>query len=63
MKKRILIYGDSNTHGADEEHASRFDENTRWTKVCQKILGDEYEIVEDSAKAGTDEIIPYKEYQ
>lgn len=37
-KKRILIYGDSNTHGADEEHATRFDENTRWTKVCQQIL-------------------------
>ena len=46
-KKRILIYGDSNTHGADEEHGTRFDEATRWTKVCQQLLGEDYEIIEE----------------
>ena len=47
MKKRIMIYGDSNTHGYNAEDGSRFDENTRWTGVCQNILGDEYVIVEE----------------
>lgn len=46
-KKRILIYGDSNTYGFDPDTFGRFDENTRWTKVCQKLLGDEYEIIEE----------------
>jgi len=46
-KKRIMIYGDSNTHGYNAVDASRFDENTRWTGVCQNILGDEYVIVEE----------------
>lgn len=47
MKKRIMIYGDSNTHGYNAEDGSRFDEKTRWTGVCQNILGDEYVIVEE----------------
>lgn len=46
-KIRILIYGDSNTYGFDAENCGRFDENTRWTKVCQKLLGDRYEIIEE----------------
>ena len=29
-KTRIMIYGDSNTHGYNAVDASRFDENTRW---------------------------------
>lgn len=47
MKKRIMIYGDSNTHGYNAENGSRFDVDTRWTGVCQKILGDDYLIVEE----------------
>ncbi len=47
MKKRIMIYGDSNTHGYNAEDGSRFDENTRWTGVCQNIMGDGYVIVEE----------------
>lgn len=47
MKKRIMIYGDSNTHGYNAEDGSRFDENTRWTGVCQELLGDDYVIVEE----------------
>ena len=46
-KKRIMIYGDSNTHGYNAVDAGRFDENTRWTGVCQNILGDRYVIVEE----------------
>ena len=52
-KKRIFIYGDSNTHGADEEHATRFDENTRWTGVCQNLLCDEYEIIAEGLSGRT----------
>ncbi len=47
MKKRIMIYGDSNTHGYNAEDGSRFDEKTRWTGVCQQLLGDDYVIVEE----------------
>ena len=52
-KKKIFIYGDSNTHGADEEHATRFDENTRWTGVCQNLLGNEYEIIAEGLSGRT----------
>lgn len=47
MKKRIMIYGDSNTHGYNAEDGSRFDENIRWTGVCQNIMGSDYVIVEE----------------
>ena len=47
MKKRIMIYGDSNTHGYNAEDGGRFDENTRWTGVCSNILGNDYVIVEE----------------
>ena len=51
--KRILCYGDSNTWGFTPGCGVRFDENTRWTKIVQKILGDEYEIIEDGINGRT----------
>ncbi|MDR3130312.1 MAG: SGNH/GDSL hydrolase family protein [Treponema sp.] len=36
--KTILCYGDSNTWGYDPARALRFDHNTRWPGVLQKIL-------------------------
>ncbi len=45
--KKIICYGDSNTFGFNPKDASRFDENTRWTSVLQKILGEEYEIINE----------------
>ena len=47
MKKRIMRYGYSNTYGYNAEDGGRFDENTRWTGVCQQLLGDRYVIVEE----------------
>ncbi len=53
-KKQILCYGDSNTFGtigrwaASDEPSERFDENTRWTCVLQKELGDHYHVIEES---------------
>ena len=51
--KRILCYGDSNTWGYDPVHTdpdtglpARYDENTRWTCVMQKLLGPDYYVWE-----------------
>lgn len=53
MKKRILCYGDSNTWGYTPLTGERYDDNTRWTRVCQRLLGDDYEILEDGLNGRT----------
>lgn len=63
-KTRIMIYGNSNTHGYNAVDGSRFDENTRWTGVCQNILGDDYLIVEEGLNGrNTCYNIPEMEYK
>lgn len=52
-KKRILIYGDSNTHGFRIDNGLRYDQKTRWTGVCQNLLGNEYEILEEGLNGRT----------
>ncbi len=52
-KKRILIYGDSNTHGFRVDNGLRFNQKTRWTGVCQNLLGDNYEILEEGLNGRT----------
>ena len=53
MKKHIVCFGDSNTHGAckdpndSADHGSRFNENERWTCLLQKMLGEEYLVIEE----------------
>jgi len=46
--KRLLCFGDSNTWGYIPGHNSlvRYDENTRWTSLLQKKLGDSYKILD-----------------
>lgn len=44
-KKRIWIYGDSNTYGYDAATGGRFGKDSRWPDICQEILGDEYRII------------------
>lgn len=44
--KGILCFGDSNTYGYNPFDGSRYDENTRWTGVLQKLAGSDYEIIE-----------------
>lgn len=44
--KRILCFGDSNTYGYNPHNGSRYDKNTRWTGVLQKLARENYEIVE-----------------
>ena len=59
MKKHILCFGDSNTHGycADptdcESDGNRFNENERWTCLLQKFLGDEYLVIEEGLSGRT----------
>ena len=45
----ILCYGDSNTFGFNTWDCSRFDEETRWTKLLNKNLGDKYKVIEEGA--------------
>ena len=53
MKKHILCFGDSNTHGYCAEPfdcadgGDRFNEEERWTCLLQKLLGPEYLVIEE----------------
>ena len=53
MKKRIICFGDSNTWGYDPVTGDRYDEETRWTMRMQKLLGDEYQIIEEGQNGRT----------
>nr|MCR5842548.1 lipolytic enzyme, G-D-S-L [Oscillospiraceae bacterium] len=53
MKKHIVCFGDSNTHGycADPRDCAdggdRFNEDERWTCLLQRALGSEYHVLEE----------------
>lgn len=53
MKKHIICYGDSNTHGYDGESGQRFNEDIRWTKLLQELLGEDYLIIEEGLNGRT----------
>ena len=59
MKKHIVCFGDSNTHGycADPtdcaDGGDRFNENERWTCLLQKALGAEYLVLEEGLSGRT----------
>lgn len=59
MKKHIVCFGDSNTHGlcADPndcaDHGRRFNEDERWTQLLQNSLGNEYMILEEGLSGRT----------
>ena len=59
MKKHIVCFGDSNTHGycADPSDtvtgSGRFDETERWTCLLQQKLGEEYLILEEGLSGRT----------
>ena len=52
MKKRILCYGDSNTWGYIPT-GGRYDENTRWPMRLQRLLGEDYAVVEEGFNGRT----------
>lgn len=50
MKKRVVCFGDSNTWGHNPDSGERHDENTRWTGRLQKLLGDDWVVVEEGQR-------------
>lgn len=59
MKKHIVCFGDSNTHGycADPRDTrtggDRFDESERWTWLLQEALGEGYLVIEEGLSGRT----------
>ena len=59
MKKHIVCLGDSNTHGYCADPADcadggiRFNENERWTRCLQTLLGDGYLVTEEGLSGRT----------
>lgn len=59
MKKHIVCFGDSNTHGYCADPADtadggdRFNEEERWTCLLQKALGDDYLVMEEGLSGRT----------
>lgn len=53
MKKHVVCFGDSNTHGYCAKTGGRFDENQRWTCLLQKKLGDQWLILEEGLSGRT----------
>lgn len=60
MKKHILCFGDSNTHGyypsvshGADGNLHRFNEDERYTCLLQKLLGDDYLVIEEGLSGRT----------
>lgn len=45
--KKILCFGDSNTYGYRPENGARYDKSIRWTGRLQRLLGEDYEVIEE----------------
>lgn len=45
MKKRVLIYGDSNTYGYRGSDHLRFEKPDRWTTIAQEYAGEGFELI------------------
>ncbi len=48
----VLCYGDSNTYGqrSDDVHKGRWPVDVRWTGALQRMLGNQYYVVEEGAE-------------
>lgn len=53
MKKHIICFGDSNTHGYKAADNTRYNETERWTCLLQQSLGEEYLIIEEGLSGRT----------
>ena len=51
--KKIVCYGDSNTHGYNSKTMGRFNEEERWTCLLSKYLGNEYHVMEEGLEGRT----------
>ena len=53
VKKHIVCFGDSNTHGYRAIDGKRFDEEERWPCLLQRHLGDDYLVIEEGLSGRT----------
>ncbi len=53
MKKQILCFGDSNTHGYIAGDNGRYDRSVRWPGRLAALLGDMYEVIEEGLSGRT----------
>lgn len=53
MKKTIVCFGDSNTHGYDSATGGRFDESSRYPCLLEKFLGSGYLVREEGLSGRT----------
>ncbi len=53
MKKHVVCFGDSNTHGYCAQTNGRFDEEQRWPCLLAKKLGDDFLIIEEGLSGRT----------
>ena len=51
--KRILCYGDSNTWGYNPVTQDRFDKVGRWTGQLSRMLGGDYDVIEEGLNGRT----------
>ena len=51
--KTVLCYGDSNTYGYDPNTGLRYPVDVRWTGRLQKLLGEEYTVIEEGCNGRT----------
>lgn len=51
--KTVLCYGDSNTYGFNPENGLRYPKDVRWSGRLQKLLGEEYVIIEEGCNGRT----------
>ena len=62
--KHILCYGDSNTWGYIPGSGERYSQDIRWPMQLQKILGDQYMVIEEGLNGRTtvidDPVQPYR---
>lgn len=51
--KRVLCYGDSNTWGYNPVTQERFDKHERWTGQLSRMLGNDYDVIEEGLNGRT----------
>ena len=51
--KTILCYGDSNTWGFRPDTQQRYGHSERWTRVLQRLLGEQYWVIEEGQNGRT----------
>lgn len=49
----ILCFGDSNTYGYNPKNGLRYKKNVRWTGILQKLLGENYKVIEEGLNGRT----------